>query len=124
MSLQEIIKQLTDLIYDRKSFLTGDKEHDAVFLSDIEALEITLRVFETTKIACGSKTKADVIKEMSIEQLAAFIESIEMGELDNVTYCLECAEKSSYPNCDGRCVEHWLNSSADDINGLFKLNRI
>ena len=32
MTLQEIIKQLTDLIYDRKSFLTGDKEDDAVFL--------------------------------------------------------------------------------------------
>ena len=55
MTLQEIIKQLTDLIYDRKSFLTGDKEDDAVFLQDIEALEITLKVLETIKITCGSE---------------------------------------------------------------------
>lgn len=39
MTDKEKVEQLEDLIQDRKSFLTGDKECDAIFLKDIETLK-------------------------------------------------------------------------------------
>lgn len=37
--IEEDIKQLQDLKSDRESFVTGDKEHDEIFLKDIQAIE-------------------------------------------------------------------------------------
>ena len=71
-----------------------------------------------------SKTNADVIREMNIEQLAAFIEKVELGDLDySVTFCNYCKGENNalHLDCNG-CLKHWLNSLANDINGLFKLN--
>lgn len=42
MELEEAKEQLKDLINDRKSFLSGDAEHDEIYLKDIEALEIAI----------------------------------------------------------------------------------
>ena len=40
--MEEDIKQLKELILDRKSFLTGEKEHDEIYLKDIQAIENVL----------------------------------------------------------------------------------
>ncbi len=37
--IEEDIKQLQDLKSDRESFVIGDKEHDEIFLKDIQAIE-------------------------------------------------------------------------------------
>ncbi len=42
MDIKESIKQLEDLKRDRLSFVTGDKEHDNIFLKDVQAIEIVL----------------------------------------------------------------------------------
>lgn len=41
-SIEEAIKQLEDLKEDRLSFVTGDKEHDNIFLKDVQSIEIVL----------------------------------------------------------------------------------
>ena len=41
-SIEEAIKQLEDLKKDRLSFVTGDKEHDEIYLKDVQAIEIVL----------------------------------------------------------------------------------
>lgn len=41
-NIEEAIKQLEDLKKDRLSFVTGDKEHDNIFLKDVQAIEIVL----------------------------------------------------------------------------------
>lgn len=41
-----MIEQLKDLREDRKSFLDGDPEHDAVFLADISALDKAIELLE------------------------------------------------------------------------------
>lgn len=73
-----------------------------------------------------SKTNADVIKEMNNDQLAAFIEKVELGDLDySVTFCNYCQKEGNILNIDcSGCLKHWLNSSADEPFGLFKLNKI
>jgi len=43
MTREKAIEQLKSLLDDRKSFLTGDKENDEVFLKDIEALEFIIK---------------------------------------------------------------------------------
>lgn len=42
MDIKESIKQLEDLKKDRLSFVTGDKEHDNIFLKDVQSIEIVL----------------------------------------------------------------------------------
>ena len=42
MDIKEAIKQLEDLKKDRLSFVTGDKEHDEIYLKDVQAIEIVL----------------------------------------------------------------------------------
>lgn len=42
MDIKEAIKQLEDLKKDRLSFVTGDAEHDNIFLRDVRAIEIVL----------------------------------------------------------------------------------
>lgn len=42
MTIDEIMKQLRELLDDRRSFLTGDKDHDEIYLKDIKALGIVL----------------------------------------------------------------------------------
>jgi len=47
--LDNIIKQLEDLIADRKSFLSEDGEYDEVFLKDIEALHLAIGIIVLVK---------------------------------------------------------------------------
>lgn len=41
-SIEEAIKQLEDLKRDRLSFVNGDKEHDEIYLKDVQAINMVL----------------------------------------------------------------------------------
>lgn len=45
MTIQEAIEQLNSLIRDRQSFIDND-EHDSIYISDIEALNIAQEALE------------------------------------------------------------------------------
>lgn len=49
MTIEEIKNQLIELIDDRKSFITGDKENDEIYIKDIEALQCALRAVELSE---------------------------------------------------------------------------
>lgn len=42
MNTSEVVVQLEDLINDRKSFLSDDKESNEIYLKDIQALQIAI----------------------------------------------------------------------------------
>lgn len=46
MPIDVMLLQLRDLIEDRKSFISGDEEHDEVFKKDIKALEMAIDLIE------------------------------------------------------------------------------
>jgi len=46
MTKEQVIEQLKSLKADRESFIQNDKEHDKVFLDDIEAIETILSMLE------------------------------------------------------------------------------
>ena len=46
MTKEQVIEQLKSLKADRESFIQNDKEHDKVFLDDIEAIETVLSMLE------------------------------------------------------------------------------
>lgn len=56
MDIKESIKQLEDLKKDRLSFVTGDKEHDEIYLKDIQAIKIVLGNLEAL---CDMQKTAD-----------------------------------------------------------------
>lgn len=79
MNREEAIKQLKDLIEDRKAFCAGD--YDPIFDKDIEALEYAIRELEKPalevpvqeqflkEISKGSKTINKVRKESGLEPI-------------------------------------------------------
>ena len=44
MNISKTIKQLESLKSDRKSFIQGDFEHDSIFLEDIKALDVAIKI--------------------------------------------------------------------------------
>lgn len=46
MSIEEAMERVEELIDDRKSFITGDTEHDEIYIKDIQALERALDALE------------------------------------------------------------------------------
>ena len=44
--IEEDIKQLEDLILDWKSFVIGDKEHDEIYIKDIQAIEHLIKAYK------------------------------------------------------------------------------
>mgnify|MGYP006988400405 FL=1 len=59
MTNEQIIKQLSELIDDRESFIISDPEHDEIYIKDIDALKAAIEFLknaETVKHAhweCG-----------------------------------------------------------------------
>lgn len=47
MTRAEAIHQLEELVEDRKSFITGEEDHDAEFQKDIEALRFALHALKS-----------------------------------------------------------------------------
>ena len=44
MTIDEVKRQLRDLLDDRRSFINGDAEHDEIYLKDIEAIAFAIRM--------------------------------------------------------------------------------
>lgn len=73
------------------------------------------------KVHGKAKTNADVIREMTNEQLVEFIQSAGIGDLDYaITFCDLCQKDGGNAlnlDCNG-CLRHWLDSPATDVFGL------
>lgn len=65
-------------------------------------------------------TNADVIRNMSDEQLDDFLARWELGDIDySIAFCDLCKESGNILNldCDG-CRKHWLECDATKYGGL------
>ena len=65
-------------------------------------------------------TNADRIRNMTDDELHVFLGMFVEGDIDYaVTFCDMCEDCGNTLNldCDG-CLRRWLNSDADDYNGL------
>lgn len=65
-------------------------------------------------------TNADRIRSMTDDELYKFLSMWEIGDIDySVTFCDLCKKDGNTLNldCDG-CRKHWLESSANDYNGI------
>ena len=65
-------------------------------------------------------TNAEKIRRMTTDELQELISAFECGDIDySVTFCDMCEDSGNTLNldCDG-CLRRWLNSDADDYNGL------
>ncbi len=64
------------------------------------------------------KTNADVIREMTDEQLSDFLDRVQLGDIDfAVTFCDLCKKDESTLNCDD-CRLDWLKRDCTDCRGL------
>lgn len=64
-------------------------------------------------------TNADVIRQMTDDELYKFLQAIEIGDIDySLTFCSLCKEDAQL-DCD-ECFKRWLFGDADDYNGLLK----
>lgn len=88
MTFAVIKKQLTELIDDRKSFVSKDAEHDEIYLKDIEALESAINILDYHKSL--KKSFEDLVQQFADEQQAT------------VTECC--------PHCDTEVSVKWLPS--------------
>lgn len=65
-------------------------------------------------------TNADKIRGMTVDELQELLSAFECGDISYaVTFCDLCESGGNTLklNCDG-CLRHWLDSDADDYNGL------
>ena len=61
-------------------------------------------------------TNADVIRQMTDNELYKFLQAFETGDIDySLTFCSLC--KDTGLDCD-ECFERWLFNDAHDYNGL------
>ena len=88
MTINEIKKQLRELLDDRRSFLTGDKDHDEIYIKDIKALEIVLNGLDYHKSL--RRSFESLVQQFANEQQAT------------VTECC--------PHCDTEVSVKWLPS--------------
>lgn len=73
--MEEDIKQLEELILDRKSFVIGDKEHDEIYLKDISAIENLIKGYRELEdqihyYASEIKEIADELEEEGFTEYA------------------------------------------------------
>ena len=88
MTFDEIKKQLRELLDDRRSFLTGNKDHDEIYLKDIKALELVLNRLDFYKSL--KKSFENLVQQLADEQQATVTESC--------------------PHCDTEVSVKWLPS--------------
>lgn len=65
-------------------------------------------------------TNAEKIRRMTTDELQELLSAFECGDIDYAcTFCDMCENGGNTLNldCDG-CLRRWLNSDADDYNGL------
>ena len=93
-SIEEAIKQLEDLKKDRLSFVTGDKEHDNIFLKDVQAIEIVLGNLEALadmqKSADRELENAKKINEEHRKENADLMKAINVVEKEKGEWIEDC----------------------------------
>lgn len=94
MDIKESIKQLEDLKRDRLSFVTGDKEHDNIFLKDVQAIEIVLGNLEALcdmqKSADRELENAKKINEEHRKENADLMKAINVVEKEKGEWIEDC----------------------------------
>lgn len=95
MTFAVIKKQLTELIDDRKSFVSKDAEHDEIYLKDIEALENAINILDYNESL--RKSFHNLCVQLTSEQQATVTESC--------------------PHCDTEVTVKWLPS--EDGHSIF-----
>lgn len=95
MTFAVIKKQLTELIDDRKSFVSKDAEHDEIYLKDIEALENAINILDYHKSL--KRNFENLVQQFANEQQATVTESC--------------------PHCDTEVTVKWLPS--EDGHSIF-----
>lgn len=76
--MEEDIKQLEELILDRKSFVIGDKEHDEIYLKDISAIENLIKGYQKPEIE--NQSYRDYFGEPPCYDNASYIPKSEVKE--------------------------------------------
>ena len=61
------------------------------------------------------QTNADRIRSMTDEELAEFLEKVELGDLDySITFCDMCKAGGNALNLDCKgCLKHWLQKDSE-----------
>lgn len=85
MTNEESIKQLEELIEDRKSFCEGDDEHDEIYRSDIEALRRAVTALDI-------RTPKAPAKDITGETVCPSCRSLQRPRTDTISYCVWCGQ--------------------------------
>ena len=67
--IEEDIKQLEDLILDRKSFVIGDKEHDEIYIKDIQAIEHLIKAYKELEEKIRQFYNGEIYTAKQLKQL-------------------------------------------------------
>lgn len=104
MTNEQIIKQLEELIDERKSFITSDPEHDEIYIKDINALKAAiefLKNYEPVKHAhwkLYAKTRDSngyIINHFVCSNCANMITDIPEGLVPDIVspHCAKCGAR-------------------------------
>lgn len=85
MTNEESIKQLEELIEDRKSFCEGDDEHDETYRSDIEALRRAVTALDI-------RTPKAPAKDITGEKFCPSYRSLQHPRVGMTSFCVWCGQ--------------------------------
>lgn len=102
MTTEQAKEQLKSLKADRESFIQNDKEHDKVFLDDIEAIETVLSMLEEQDKIID--IMAETINNHDIDEDICK----QMGQKAN------CNEFEDTEKCK-ECIKQYFNNKAKEI---------
>ena len=116
--MEEDIKQLEELILDRKSFVIGDKEHDEIYLKDISAIEKLIKGYRDGEDILIKTTKENLELKEYIRELEKENQSYRdyFGEppcYDNASYILKSKVKEK--------IEELKNGIKNDMQNCNKV---
>lgn len=102
MTTEQAKEQLKSLKADRENFIQNDKEHDKVFLDDIEAIETVLSILEEQDKIID--IMAETINNHDIDEDICK----QMGEKAN------CNEFEDTEKCK-ECIKQYFENKAKEI---------
>ena len=86
MTNEEAIKQLEELIDDRKSFCKGvEYGDDAIYLGDIEALKRAVTALDI-------RTPKAPVKDIAGKTVCPNCRSLQRPRTDTISYCVWCGQ--------------------------------
>lgn len=85
MSIEEAMERVEELIDDRKSFITGDTEHDEIYIKDIQALKRAVTALDI-------RTPKAPAKDITGEKICPSCRSLQRPRTDTISYCVWCGQ--------------------------------